>query len=42
MSFDIENIKNDPATQIKFNQALDTFYENLGDIQFSISDFFRN
>ncbi len=39
---DIENIKNDPATQIKFNQALDTFYENLGKMQFSISDFFRN
>ncbi len=39
---DIENIKNDPATQIKFNQALDAFYKNLGNIQFSISDFFRN
>ena len=39
---DIENIKNDPATQTKFNQALDTFYENLDKIQFSISDFFRN
>ena len=39
---DIENIKNDPVIQSKFSQALDTFYENLGKMQFSISDFFRN
>ncbi len=39
---DIENIKNDPAIQSKFSQVLNTFYENLGKIQFSISDFFRN
>ena len=37
---DIENIKNDPAIQAKFNQALDTIYENLAKIKFSLSDFF--
>ena len=37
---DIENIKNDPAIQIKFSQALDTIYENLTKIKFSLSDFF--
>ena len=39
---DIENIKNDPVVQSKFNQALDALYENLGKIQFSISDLFKN
>ena len=39
---DIENMQNDPVIQSKFSQALDAFYENLGKIQFSISDFFRN
>ena len=39
---DIENIKNDPVVQSKFNQALDALYENLGTIEFSISDFFRS
>ena len=39
---DIENMQNDPVIQSKFSQALDVFYENLGKIQFSISDFFRN
>jgi len=39
---DIENIKNDPAMQSKFNQALDALYENLDMIKFSISDFFSN
>ena len=39
---DIENIKNDPAVQTKFNQTLDAIYENLSIIKFSISDFFRN
>ena len=39
-SSDIENIKNDPAIQIKFSQALDTIYENLTKIKFSLSDFF--
>tara|TARA_B100001750_G_scaffold223236_1_gene213296 strand:- start:416 stop:652 length:237 start_codon:yes stop_codon:yes gene_type:complete len=41
-SSDIENIKNDPAVQTKFNQTLDAIYENLSIIKFSISDFFRN
>ena len=39
---DIENIKNDPAVQAKFYQALDTIYENLAEIKFSVSDFFSN
>ena len=39
---DIEDMKNDPAIQAKFYQALDTIYENLAKIQFSISDFFRS
>ena len=37
---DIENIKNDPAMQAKFSQVLDTIYENLAKIKFSLSDFF--
>ena len=37
---DIENIKNDPAIQAKFSQVLDTIYENLAKIKFSLSDFF--
>ena len=37
---DIENMKNDPAIQAKFSQALDTIYENLSKIKFSLSDFF--
>ena len=37
---DIENMKNDPAVQAKFHQALDTIYENLTKIKFSLSDFF--
>ena len=37
---DIENMKNDPAVQAKFHQALDTIYENLVKMKFSISDFF--
>jgi len=41
-SSDIENIKNDPAVQAKFYQALDTIYENLAEIKFSVSDFFRS
>jgi len=39
---DIENIKNDPAVQAKFYQALDIIYENLAEIKFSVSDFFRS
>ena len=37
---DIENVKNDPAVQAKFYQALDIIYENLVKIKFSLSDFF--
>ena len=37
---DIENIKNDPAIQAEFNQGLETIYENLTKIKFSLSDFF--
>ena len=37
---DIENMKNDPAVQTKFSQALDAIYENLSKIKFSLSDFF--
>ncbi len=39
---DIENMKNDPDVQTKFDQALNTIYENLSKIKFSVSDFFRN
>ena len=39
---DIENMKNDPAVQAKFYQTLDTIYENLSKITFSVSDFFRS
>ena len=39
---DIENMKNDPAVQAKFHQALDTIYENLAEMKFSVSDFFRS
>ena len=39
---DIENMQNDPVIQSKFSQALDALYENLGKIQFSISDLFKN
>ena len=38
----IENMKNDPAVQAKFYQTLDTIYENLAEIKFSVSDFFRS
>ena len=38
----IENMKNDPAVQAKFYQALDIIYENLAEIKFSVSDFFRS
>jgi len=39
---DIENMKNDPAIQAKFYQALDIIYENLSKMKFSVSDFFRS
>ena len=36
----IENMKNDPAVQAKFYQALDIIYENLANIKLSLNDFF--
>ena len=39
---EIENMKNDPAVQAKFYQALDIINENLSKITFSVSDFFRS
>ena len=41
-SNNIENMKNDPAVQAKFHQALDTIYENLAKMKFSVSDFFSS
>ena len=38
---DIENMKNDPVIQTKFNQMLETIYENFTTIKFSLTDFFR-
>ena len=38
---DIENMRNDPAIQTKFNQMLETIYENFAMIKFSLNDFFR-
>jgi len=37
---DIVDMKNAPAVQTKFHQALDVIYENLTKIKFSLSDFF--
>jgi len=37
---DIEDIKNDPAVQTKFHQALEVIYENISKINFSLNDFF--
>jgi len=37
---DIEDMKNDPATQTKFHQTLDIIYENISKIKFSLDDFF--
>ena len=36
---DIENMKNDPVVQTKFNQMLETIYENFITIEFSLTDF---
>ena len=38
---DIENMKNDPVMQTKFNQMLEIMYENFTAIKFSFTDFFR-
>ena len=40
-AYDIENIKNDPEIQIKFQQGLNAIYEKFSTIKFSLTDFFR-
>ena len=37
-AYDIENIKNDPEIQIKFQQGLNAIYEKFSMIKFSLSD----
>ena len=37
--YDIENIKNDPEVQSKFQQTLDIIYEKFSTIKFSLTDF---
>ena len=37
--YDIENIKNDPEVQGKFQQTLDAIYEKFSTIKFSLNDF---
>ena len=37
---DIENMKNDPVIQTKFNQILESISENFTTIKFSLNDFF--
>ena len=39
---DIENMKNDPAIQTKFNNAFEIIYEKLDDVKFSFSDLIKN
>ena len=39
-SLDIENMKNDPMIQTKFNHMLEVIYENFTTIKFSLTDFF--
>ena len=39
ISLDIENMKNDPEVQSKFQQTLDTIYEKFSTIKFSLTDF---
>ena len=38
---DIENIKNDPIVQSKFNQSFKIIYDSFTTMQFLITDFFR-
>ena len=38
--YDIENIKNDPEMQSKFQHGLDLIYEKFSTIKFSLTDFF--
>jgi hypothetical protein len=39
-AIDIENMKNDPVIQTKFNQILEGISENFTTIKFSLNDFF--
>ena len=38
---DIENMKNDPEMQTKFQHGLNAIYEKFSMIKFSLTDFFR-
>ena len=38
-AYDIENIKNDPEMQTKFQHGLNAIYEKFSMIKFSLSDF---
>ena len=38
---DIENMKNDPEIQTKFQHGLNAIYEKFSMIKFSLTDFFR-
>ena len=38
-AYDIENIKNDPEVQSKFQQTLDAIYEKFSTIKFSLNNF---
>ena len=35
-------MKNDPATQTKFNNALEVIYEKLDDVKLSFNDLIKN
>jgi len=37
-AYDIENIKNDPEMQSKFQHGIDLIYEKFSTIKFSLSD----
>ena len=39
---DIENIKNDPTIQTKFNNAFEIIYEKLADVKLSFSELIKN
>ena len=38
---DIENMKNDPEIQTKFQHGINAIYEKFSMIKFSLTDFFR-
>ena len=38
---DIENMKNDPEMQTKFQHGLNAIFEKFSMIKFSLTDFFR-